>query len=461
MRTKPKRFLLIGLTISLLSALTHADFELGMSYYEDKDFEKAYKEFFESAQYGDHDAQNNIGAMYYRGEHLPKSITNAYAWMALAAQTEAYKESAIHNKIYARLSDADKKLADAEYKKIFNQYNDAAIQQKLTPTFTGQTLGIKDQRAIKRVAPEYPTAMLNQRASGFVDIVFTIDKYGITRDHVPTYAVSKSFEKAAVKALRQFQFEPMKINNKPVAVNGLKTRFNFEIEGASYSKKKLDKVIAEQRNKAAIGSETDKLGFAYFLEAVPSFAKDYELVDNPNQWYVDAANQGSGAASYFLGRNILYGNMCTQDNSQSMGWLLKAAKAGVTDAQYMLAIESFSGARFEKNEDKGFYWLARAASVNNGAKIRYAWILATHPDAGRRNGKLASKYLSGIEKNYLDKQSYYQTRAAVAAENNDFKQAIKWQKDALEDAQDLKLPLEILKQQLSSYSAKTPWREEI
>lgn len=461
MRTTHKILMVTALTLSLFSALTHANFELGMTYYDSKDFEKAYKEFFEAAQFGDHDAQNNIGAMYYRGEHVPKSVTTAYAWMALAAQNNEHTESAIHNKILARMSDADKKIAEAEYKKIFSQYSDAAIELKLTPTFTGKTLSVKDQRAIKRVAPEYPVAMLKQNASGFVDVVFTIDKYGITRDHVPTYAVSKSFEKAAIKALRQFQFEPMKINNKPVSANGFRTRFNFEMQGAGYDKRKLDKVIAEQREKAKTGSESDKLGFAYFLEAIPSFASDYKLDDNPNQWYVEAANQGSGVASYFLGRNVLYGNMCTQDSSQSMGWLLKAAKAGVTDAQYMLAIESFSGARFEKNEDKGFYWLGRAADVNKAAKIRYAWILSTHPDTTRRNGKLASEYLNDVEKNYLDKQSYYQTQAAVAAENGDFKQAVKWQQQAIKDAQDLELPDQHLQQQLASYSAKQPWREDI
>jgi TonB family protein len=461
MRTAHKISFITGLTLSFLSAFTRADFELGMSYYEAKNFDKAYKEFLEAAQYGDYDAQNNIGAMHYRGEHVAKNVITAYAWMALAAQTAEYDATAVHNKIFARMSDADKKLAEAEYKNLFSQYSDAAIEQKLTPAFTGKTLSVKDQRAIKRVAPDYPQAMLQQNASGFVDVIFTIDKYGITRDHAPTYAVSKSFERTAVRALRQFQFEPMKINNQPVAANGFRIRFNFEMKGASYNKKKLDKVIAEQRQKAATGSEQDKLGFAYFLEAVPSFASDYKLSDNPNQWYVEAANQGSGVASYFLGRNVLYGNMCTQDNSQSMGWLLKAAKAGVTDAQYMLAIESFSGARFEKNEDKGFYWLARAANANKAAKVRYAWILATHPDTKRRDGKLASEYLNGVEKNYLDKQSYYQTQAAVAAENNDFKQAIKWQKEALEDAQDLKLPVQILEQQLASYSAQKPWREEI
>jgi TonB family protein len=461
MRTLPQIQLFTALALTLFAAVTHADFELGMNYYQKNEFEKAYKEFFEAAQYGDYDAQHNIGAMYYRGEHLPKNVISAYAWMALATQAADYKESAIHNKILARMTEADKNLAEAEYKKIFNQYSDAAVEQKLTPTFTGKTLGVKDQRAIKRVTPSYPSAMLRQGASGFVDITFTIDKHGMTRDHVPTYAVSKSFEREAIKALRQFQFEPMKVNNKPVDVNGFKTRFNFEIEGSSYNKKKLDKVIAEQREKAKNGTDRDKLGFAYFLEAVPSFASGYKLSDNPNQWYIEAANQGSGAASYFLGRNILYGNMCTQDSGQSMGWLLKAAKAGITDAQYMLAIESFSGARFEKNEDKGFYWLTRAAGASNAAKIRYAWILATHPETKRRDGKLAIQYLNGIEKNYLDKQSYYQTQAAVAAENGDFEQAVKWQKKAWDDAQDLNLPLQRLEQQLASYNAKNPWREEI
>ncbi len=253
----------------------------------------------------------------------------------------------------------------------------------------------------------------------------------------------------------------MKINNKPVDVNGLKNRFTFEMSTTQYDKKKLAKIVDEKRTQAQNGSSTDKLGFAYFLESIPSLVEDFQITDNPNEWYVSAATQGSGAASYFLGRNILYGDMCTQDNAQSMGWLLKAAKAGVSDAQYMLAIESFSGARFERNEEKGFYWLKRAAQVSPAAKLRYARILATHPDAKYRNGTLASSQLQTIDKNHADRQSYYQTLAAVAAENGDFKAAVKWQKEAIEDADDLALPLNNLEQQLASYKAQKPWREEI
>ncbi len=442
-------------------SLAQADFELGMSYYETKEFDKAYKEFYEAAQYGDHDAQNNIGVMHYRGEHVEKNTVMAYAWMALAAQADMNNSTAIHTKIYTRMNESDKKRADDEYKKLFNLYSDASIERKLTPTFTGANINAKQQRPIKTVAPSYPTSMLRQGKSGFVDTIYTIDKNGNTRDHIVTYATSKDFEQAALLVLRKFQYEPMTINNKPVDVNGIKKRFIFEMEDTEYNKKKLTKIIDEKRAQAKNGNSSDKLGFAYFLEAIPALVSDFEITDNPNEWYVSAATQGSGAASYFLGRNILYGNMCTQDNTQSMGWLLKAAKAGISDAQYMLAIESFSGARFEKNEEKGFYWLKRAARSSLVAKLRYAWILSTHPDAKYRNGPLATEQIETIEKNYTDKQTYYKTKAAVAAENGDFKAAIKWQKAALEDATELALPLNNLEQQLASYTAQKPWREEI
>ena len=446
----------------LINSKALAEFEIGFKYYEEGNYEKAFSQFMDAAHNGDHDAQYNLGVMYYRGEHVNKSLTDAYAWFAIATQQNNYKQTALDTKIFTKLSESDQKIAQQKYQELFDQFSNQAIDKKLNPVFTGKNMTAKDYRPIKKVVPEYPMLMLRQGKSGIVDIIFSIDKNGFTKDHLAYYSSSKTFERTAIEALRKFQYEPMIINGKPVDVNGIKRRFNFQITGTEYDDKRITKLVDEMREKANAGDDSDKLGFAFFLEAIPSFTKKYPLKDNPNEWYLAAANSGSSVASYFLGRNILYGNMCTQDTTQSMGWLLKSAKAGISDAQYMLATESFNGSYFEKDEEKGFYWLSKAAGgKNKSAKIKYAWILATHKNNTKRNGKLAAEMLKEIDDNYYDKQSFYEAMAAVLAENGDFKAAIKWQQKAIEDATTLELPLRISEARLKSYLNKTPWREEI
>jgi uncharacterized protein len=454
-----KTLLLGSLVFSTLAA--RADFELGTSYYAQGNFEQAYKEFLEGSNIGDHDAQNNIGAMYYRGEYLAKDKLNAYAWMKLAAQDETYLNEGVYLKIYNKMSAEERKSADEKYKLVFSEYSDQAIQNKLTPQLSANIINVTKQRILKTFSPEYPQNLANGGVSGFVDLIFTIDKNGITRDQMIYYTPQQEFGEAALEALRHFQYEPLKVNGRAVEVGGVRQRVTFKIDGSEYNLKKVTEIVDEKRNSAKAGSSADKFAFAYFLESIPSYVKDYKLIDNPNQWYTSAAIEGNSSAAYFLGRNILYGDMCTADTTQSMGWLLKAAKAGVSEAEYLLAQESFSGAKFEKNEEKGFYWLGKAATKNKIAKVKYAWILATHPNVKYRNAKLAQELLVGIKEDYTDKQSLYQAQAAVAAENGQFDEAVKWQKKALKDSKVLDLPLLQAEQRLASYTSSQPWREEI
>lgn len=452
---------LVFFAVLMMSTVARADFELGVKYYESKDFENAYKEFLSAAEQGDNDAQQNIGAMYYRGEFVSKDVVSAYAWMALAAQRKEILDEGVHFKIYKKMNDTEKHLAEEKHQTLLDKFGSGAIEKKLLPLFTGTKLNVQSQRIIKSSVLSYPQIELRNGNAGYVEFVYTIDKHGLTRDFVIVYGTSKYFEKAAIETLRKFQYEPPTVNGKPVDINGIKTRFKFEIHGNTYNNKKITKIINEMREKAKAGTAKDKLGFAYFIEILPSFAKDYQLIDNPNEWYVNAANQGNNMASYFLGRNILYGNMCTQDTNQSMIWLSKAAKDGLADAQYMLAIESFSGARVEKNEEKAFFWLERAANKLDAAKVRFAWLLSTHPDSKRRDGKRAISKISELASDYIDLQNYYQAYAAAEAENGNFDSAIKWQNMAIEDAKLLEIPLELLQQRLVKYLGKQPWREEI
>ncbi|HWZ48822.1 MAG TPA: tetratricopeptide repeat protein, partial [Herbaspirillum sp.] len=229
---------------------------------------------------------------------------------------------------------------------------------------------------------------------------------------------------------------------------------------------KIKKLMAEMREKAVSGNPSAKYTYAYFLGALPSFTHYTPIADsneNPNKWYLAAANSGSAISSFSLGRNILNGDMCTADGNKSMGWLLKAASQNVIDAQYLLALELFSGAHLEKNEEQAMYWLRKAADHNSpgnmAAKLRYAGILATNPDKDQRNGKLATTYLNQVNEEYRDKQTYYQVSAAVFAENGDFDAAVKWQIKAQKDAQKLNLPEQKINERLEAYGNRKAWRE--
>jgi TonB family protein len=396
-------------------------------------------------------------------------VMTGYAWLSLAAQDSEYKERGLHLQIYKGFSAEQKEQADKAAQEIFDQFSSAAVESRLEPIYIGSTSSHGDARAIKKVYPEYPKSMLGKNFSGWVDIFFTVGKDGTTRDHFVFASPDKIFSKAVVAAVRQWQYEPAMLGGKPVAVHGKKMRFHFLLN-ATIDQKKIDEEMLERKEKALAGDPHAQFLYAYFLgaglEDKSSKVDDTRSAgEDSNKWYLKAAQNGSVLANYFLGKNTLNGNMCTPDINKSMGWLQRAASKNSAEAQYLLAKELLSGERFQKNEEQGIYWLNRAATggINgySAAKLGLAWILATHPNKAQRNGALAQQYVLSVEKDYNDKQTYYQTAAAVSAENGDFENAIMWQEKALDDAESLKLPIETIRAQLNAYITKQPLREAL
>ena len=450
------------------SGNARADFELGMKYYTQSNFEKAFQEFQQAAKFGDMSAQFNLGVMYFRGEFVSQDSVNAYAWLALAAQDAEYKERGLHLTIYQSLSDAQKKIADQRYQELYAQFNTAAIEQSMVPVYAGSSSLLSRLRSIKNVNPEYPWPMLRAGKVGWVDVFFTVTKDGSTRDHVAYYSSDGALTNAVIDAVRQWQYEPMMIAGKAAEVHGVKVRFNFVINDTEFNRSKIERVLSTQKEKALTGSPEAQFVYAYYLDVLPSFTKykpKLESGENANMWYQIAANNGSAVSSFFLGQNVLNGNMCVPDINKSLAWLLKAASKDIVEAQYLLGQELLSGARLQKNEDQGIYWLSKAATAsakNHAApKLRLAWVLSTHPDTAIRNGAMALNYLQAIDSDYKDKQTYYRTAAAVYAENADFKSAIEWQEKALSDAKSLGLPLTTLNAQLTQYQNQQALREAL
>lgn len=450
------------------SGNARADFELGMKYYTQSNFEKAFQEFQQAAKFGDMSAQYNLGVMYFRGEFVSKDSVNAYAWLALAAQDAEYKERGLHLTIYKGLSDAQKKIADQRYQELYAQFNTAAIEQSMVPVYAGSSSLLSRLRSIKNVNPKYPGSMLRASKVGWVDMFFTVTKDGSTRDHVAYYSSDIALTDVVIDAVRQWQYEPMMIAGKATEVHGVKVRFDFLIDGTEFDERMIERGLKKQKEKALTGDPEAQFVFAYYLDVLPSFTNykpKFESEDNANNWYQLAAKNGNAVSSFFLGQNVLNGNMCVPDVNKSLAWLLKAASKDIVEAQYLLGQELLSGARLQKNEDQGMYWLNKAAvsqtKYNNAPKLRLAWVLSTHPDKTIRNGALALNYLQSIDSNYKDKQTYYRTAAAVYAENADFKAAIEWQEKALTDAKSLGLPLTTLNAQLAQYQNQQALREAL
>ena len=68
------------------------------------------------------------------------------------------------------------------------------------------------QSSLKRkryVAPEYPMEALSKEVGGVVQIEFTVDKNGETRDiHVVNAEPAGVFDRAAIAAVKRWRYEP-------------------------------------------------------------------------------------------------------------------------------------------------------------------------------------------------------------------------------------------------------------
>lgn len=451
---------LIGLMA--LCMVSRANTNLGLEYYQNGDMERAHAEFLGAAQIGDYLAQRNLGAMYIHGQYVEADLVQAYSWLALAAQDPGVAQQGMHEKVLKAIPADRQADAMAAHEALLAQYGDEALREKMQPNLTAEGGVTRSFRPIKTIAPKYPRSAAQRGIQGWAEVMFTIEKDGTTSDHRPYSKTSDLLVEPALEAARKFQFYPTLVDEKPVTVHGVTYRFIFSFddeEARDYVSDKVIERMKELKEAAVSGTAEDKFSFGYMLATTRTFTGGLYYKENANDWYLAAANEDYDIAGFFLGRNILYGDHCEADPYKSHLWLARSAANGVSDSQYLLAMELLSGARFEKDEQKALYWLEQAGELIVAAKLRHAWVLATHPDETLRDGKKAEHYWKGVDSSYVDKQRLYQTAAAIAAEQGDFKEAISWQKKAIKDARKLDLPLNTVNAQMAAYQAREPWRE--
>lgn len=95
----------------------------------------------------------------------------------------------------------------------------------------GMNIAEGDYLPIVRVAPVYPARALSRGLEGYVDLEFTVTTTGTVENPIVTYSTSSLFERAAIRAVLKFKYKPRVVDGQPVAVQGVKTRITFKIEG--------------------------------------------------------------------------------------------------------------------------------------------------------------------------------------------------------------------------------------
>jgi TonB family protein len=71
----------------------------------------------------------------------------------------------------------------------------------------------------RHVEPEYSEHGRKKKINGTVVVTFTVLPDGTTADIVVTRSLEKSLDKQAIKAVRQWRFEPGTYQDQPVAVS--------------------------------------------------------------------------------------------------------------------------------------------------------------------------------------------------------------------------------------------------
>ncbi|MBL4603554.1 MAG: energy transducer TonB [Emcibacteraceae bacterium] len=104
----------------------------------------------------------------------------------------------------------------------------AKLVQKLTPDNIINDDGITP---LTRVPPNYPKLAMEKGISGFVTVVFTINKDGQTKDVRATEYSNEIFVNNAVKAASKYIYSPLEKDGQPAEIRDVKVRIDFQIAG--------------------------------------------------------------------------------------------------------------------------------------------------------------------------------------------------------------------------------------
>jgi TonB family protein len=341
------------------------------------------------------------------------------------------------------------------------RFGKAALQERLLPKPYDPTAVSRRSCTVKWAAdPDefYPPDAKRRQISGSVIVDVTVAPDGSARNvRVWNSLPATVFDEAGRRVAFENVYKAPVENGVPVTC-----RIRFKVLFAIRYSRANDgqtpeqlKVLSAARASAESGDPVSQLTYGLALE-MRSRLKDESL---PIEWFVKAAQSGIPTAQYLVGRHLLSaadGGLET-DHGKAIAWLQMAADSGQADAQtllanYLLRAEPANAYRMAQELlDKA------AASGHRDAKFYLASVLATGPDAARRDPRRALELLEQVKRELDFDPAFFEVRAAAHAMLGNFGEAQKDQKTALQKAKKAGWSTKDQEARLANYQASTAW----
>jgi TonB family protein len=141
---------------------------------------------------------------------------------------------------------------------------------------------------LKRIDPKYPVSAARKGAEGWVEISFVVDENGKVIDPIIEDAGGhRAFKKAAMNAVKRWQYKPAKKDGKPTQMCNQKVMLDFTIgnQGATRKFVKKYKVADELVKNRDIAGAEDAINALHAMENLNRY-------ENAWLWNIDAIYAG-------------------------------------------------------------------------------------------------------------------------------------------------------------------------
>jgi TonB family protein len=459
----------VAMLILTISMVARADLISAQKAYAAQDYDHAFELYRELAELGNVTGQENLAAMYVEGQGVKRDNVLGYAWASIAREnggSDAMQN--IIDQLEPHLNDAYRKRVE----EVRASYGKAALAESLLPAPMDPAKNPEQFKpgewcTFSRPANPYdyyPGGAIAQGISGYVILEVTVMPDGRARNPRTTESVPPGvFDEAGRQVSFASVFKPRVVAGTAVPCKiKYKVKFFVRNPGAEPSvpgriPDNSDKTFETAKNAAKAGDPLGQWLYALLLMQRPADPEHERALD----WAVKAAQAGVADAQFEVGTWLINRKWLPdgeRERKKGLAWFALAANSGKAEAQVELAVEALGHEPDAAAYDTAQDWLDRpGASGNRDGKLYLAALLAAGPNAARRDPARAIKLLDGAVAEFDSDPTSFEIRAAAHAQLGEFDDARSEQKRAIVAAQKLGWDLAPLKQRMANYEKGKAW----